>query len=152
MNLMHLMVIEMENLSGGLWETCRSRISFWQFSSQRGLWDLMKMIAHEYSEEQLYICNETALYHRMLLTKLLDINKSADKYSMKMSKEGWLYHCAQTKWEATNWSTCVLEKPKSSVSGTLTSHLSLSFVKAEEHLDDSVIVSCCGSMKILCQQ
>jgi hypothetical protein len=45
------------------------------------------MIEHEYNEEQLHSCNETALYHRMLPTKLLDI-KSADKYSMQMSKEG----------------------------------------------------------------
>jgi hypothetical protein len=46
------------------------------------------MIEHKFNEEQLYGCDETAHYHRMLLTKLLDINKSADKYSMKMSKEG----------------------------------------------------------------
>jgi hypothetical protein len=42
----------------------------------------------EYNEEQLYNCNEPALYYRMLPTKSLDIKKSANKYGMKMSKEG----------------------------------------------------------------
>jgi hypothetical protein len=42
---------------------------------------------HEYNEEQLYNCEESAIYYRMLPTKSLDINKSANKYGMKMGKE-----------------------------------------------------------------
>jgi hypothetical protein len=41
----------------------------------------------ECNEEQLYSSDETALYYRMLPTKFLDINKSAAKCSMKISKE-----------------------------------------------------------------
>lgn len=49
---------------------------------------LRKMIDEgEYTEEQLYNCDETALYYRLLPTKSLDIKKSANKSGMKMSKE-----------------------------------------------------------------
>jgi hypothetical protein len=49
---------------------------------------LCKMInEHEYNEQQLYNCNKTAIYYRMLPTKSLDINKSANKQGIKMGKE-----------------------------------------------------------------
>jgi uncharacterized protein YajQ (UPF0234 family) len=42
---------------------------------------------HEYSEEQMYNCDKTALYYRMLPNKSVDFNKLANKYGKKMSKE-----------------------------------------------------------------
>jgi hypothetical protein len=52
---------------------------------------------HECSEEQLHSCDETALHYKMLPTKFLAINKSAEKYSMKINKERvTLLFCANT--------------------------------------------------------
>jgi hypothetical protein len=42
---------------------------------------------HECNEEQLYSSDDIALYYRMLPTKFLDINKSAEKCGMKISEE-----------------------------------------------------------------
>jgi hypothetical protein len=42
---------------------------------------------HEYNEQQLYNCDKTALYNRMLPTKSLDFNNSVNKHNMKMTKD-----------------------------------------------------------------
>jgi hypothetical protein len=69
---------------------------------------------HEYNEEHLYNCDETAFYCRMLPIKLLDINK----YGNQQRKGAFLLDQVKEKTRTNIFSSCekhagLLEKASS---------------------------------------